>query len=319
MNPRYVLAVTDFSAWGDKALARAACLCVEHGAALKLIYFAGSPEARPLDIATRLSHHAVQLEQRHDIPVAWVGRIPDSVDDLLAASRQADLVIWGTEQVTGLRAFAAGQPYEALFRQSKRPVLVVRAQPSEAYRKVLVAVDFSEASRRLVEYGLALNTSADVELFHAISTANEGKLRYAEVSDDSIRAYRQACRRYAQDRMFWLTDSYDARRNRVMAGIGHGDPARQAVVQQEHSGAELIVVGKHPSSSASDFVFGSIAKRVLRFARTDVLVVPHDFEAVSRMCAVTRLSSDQPALRRVRAGAPRPPSRPNPAALPAKA
>ena len=104
--------------------------------------------------------------------------------------------------------------------------------------------------------------------------------------------------------MFWLTDSYDARRNRVQSAIGHGDAARQAVVQQQHGGAELIVVGKHPASLVTDVLFGSVAARVLRQAHADVLVVPHDFESASSACAAARLVVEQPVVRRVRAGAP---------------
>lgn len=173
-----------------------------------------------------------------------------------------------------------GQPVEGMLRRCQRPILVVRRPAHAPYRSLVVAVDFSEASRRLVELGFALNPDAQVELFHAISTANEGKLRYAEVSEQAIKAYRNECRRYAQGRMFWLTDSYDARRNRVLSAIGHGHPARQVLVQQQRSGAELIVVGKHPASAMSDFVFGSTAQRILRDSASDVLVVPHDHQGV---------------------------------------
>ena len=150
-----------------------------------------------------------------------------------------------------------GQPVDELLRTARRPVLVVRREAEHAYRSLIVAVDFTEASRGLIDLGFALNKSAQVELFHAVSTANEGKLRYAEVSDRAIKAYRSECRRYAQDRMFWLTDSYDTRRNRVLSAVGHGDAARQTVVQQQNSGAELIVVGRHPSSRLSDLFFES--------------------------------------------------------------
>jgi len=319
MNPRYVLAITDFSAFGDHALSRAAHLCAAHGAALKLVHFNGRRDSWPLDAPTRLSQHAAQLKQRHGIHVSPFSRTPETADDLLAAARQADLLVWGTAPLAGLRVLFEGQPYETLMRRSRRPVLVVRHPARESYRKVLVAVDFSASSRRLVELSLALNESADVELFHAISAANEGKLRHAEVSEQAIRDYRQACRRYAQDRMFWLTDSYDARRNRVMGGIGHGDPARQAVVQQQRSAAQLIVVGKRPSSALTDFVFGSVARRVLRLGAADVLVVPHDVEPASGADALARLAAEQqPVVRRVRAGALRPPGRPDPAALRAR-
>jgi nucleotide-binding universal stress UspA family protein len=263
-----LLAVTDFSSQGDSALERAALLCVEHGASLDL---ACPGEPPPLDANERLGHHALQLGRRHDIAVRAAGQPADD----------ADLVVWGAAPVRNLRSLFAGQPVQALPRLSGRPTLVVRRRATRAYGSMLVAVDFTDASRRLVEFALAFSPSADVELFHAIDMNNENKLRYAEVSVQSIKAYRDACRRHAQNRLFWLTDSTSTRRNRVYSAIGHGDPARQAVVQQQNSGAELVVVGKHPASALSDFVFGSVAQRVLRYGQGDVLVVPHDHAATA--------------------------------------
>lgn len=304
-----ILAITDFSTGTDAVLARAAQLAVEHGATLKLMYVAPGGELPCPDAACRLSHHALQLRQRHGIDVRTVTRTFNTDDDVANAAWCADLVVAGASRERSLRSFLCGQPVERLLRAARRPVLVVsRAAGSApaAYGRLLVAVDFSEASRRLIAAAFTLGKSAHVELFHAISTANEGKLRYAEVSDQAIKAYRQECRRYAKDRMFRLTDSTDARRNRVYSAIGHGDPARQAIVQQQHSGAELIVVGKHPASALSDFLFGSVAQRVLRHAAIDVLVVPHDFQPATRAVAARRLEESLPQpTRRVRAGAPR--------------
>ncbi|MGK6308289.1 universal stress protein [Variovorax sp. DT-64] len=307
MTPHSILAVTDFSRQGDYALARAGHLCAEHRAALKLLCVAYPGEPPPPDAACRLAHHALQLQQRHGIRVRALNQIAFSPDDVLASARSADLLVWGTARVRGVRAFLTGQPVEAVLRQCRRPVLVVRRPAHAPYRSLVVAVDFSDASRRLVDLGFALNQHADVELFHAISTANEGKLRYAEVSEQAIKVYRDQCRRYAQDRMFWLTDSYDARRNRVLSAIGHGDPARQVLVQQQRSGAELVVVGKHPASALSDFIFGSVAQRVLdRGSGSDVLVVPHDLEPASSTTAVERLQAGPRTVRRLRAGVGRP-------------
>ncbi len=302
MTPHSVLAVTDFSRQGDHALARAGHLCAEHGATLKLLCVAYPGEPPPPDAACRLAHHALQLHQRHGIRVRALSRLAFSLDDVLASARSADLLVWGTARARGVRAFLTGQPVEAVLRQCQRPVLVVRRPAQAPYRSLVVAVDFSEASRSLVELGFALNQQADVELFHAISTANEGKLRYAEVSEHAIKVYRDQCRRYAQDRMFWLTDSYDARRNRVLSAIGHGDAARQVLVQQQRSGAELVVVGKHPASALSDFVFGSVAQRVLDHGSdSDVLVVPHDRQPASGATAVKRLEAEPRAVRGLRA------------------
>lgn len=315
MTPRSILVVTDFSPCGHHALSRAALLAAQHDAALRLVYLAYPAEAPPEDAATRLAHHALQLTQRHGIRASAVSRLCFTVDDLLPEVRHADLVVWGTARVSGLRAFFVGQPVERLLRAARRPVLVVRRDAAHDYRSLIVAVDFSPTSQALVDVGLALARPARAELFHAVSTANEGKLRQAEVSPAAIKAYRDACRRHAQDRMLRLTDSYDARRNRVRSAVGHGDPARQTVVQQQNSGAELIVVGRHPSSRWADLFFASTASRILGFSATDVLVVPHDWAPASGVHAVTRLAADALAVRRVRAGAPEPPALPNPAAV----
>jgi nucleotide-binding universal stress UspA family protein len=316
MTPHSVLAVTDFSAQGDNALSRAAHLCAEHGATLKLIYLAYPRESTPPDAGCRLAHHAVQLGQRHDIRVRSVSRIAFALEDVLPEARCADLLVWGTAPVRGIASFFLGQPVEGMLRRCQRPILVVRNPAGGPYRSLVVAVDFSEASRSLVELGFALARDAQVELFHAVSTANEGKLRYAEVSEQAIKAYREECRRYAQDRMFWLTDSYDARRNRVLSAIRYGNPARQVVVQQQRSGAELIVVGKHPSSAVVDLLFESVAQGVLRDSTSDVLVVPHDHQPASSATAAKRLAAQPRVVRRMRAGAPEAPGRPDPAAMP---
>lgn len=315
MTLRSILVVTDFSPCGNNALSRAALLAAQHGAALRLVYLAYPADAPPQDATTRLAHHALQLGQRHGVGASAASRLGFTVEDLLPEVQHADLIVWGTASVSGLRSFFVGQPVERFIRAARRPVLVVRREAAHGYRSLIVAVDFSHTSRALVDFGLALARPARAELFHAVSTANEGKLRHAEVSARAIKAYRDACRRHAQDRMLRLTDSYDARRNRVRSAIGHGDPARQTVVQQQNSGAELIVVGRPPSSRWTDLFFESTASRILGFAATDVLVVPHDREPASGAHAVARLAADPLAVRRVRAGAPEPPSLPNPAAV----
>ena len=213
----------------------------------------------------------------------------------------------------GLAAWFRTHPAVRMLRACQRPVLVVRKAAAQPYQSLLVAVDFSQVSQRLVELGSALQPSARIELFHAIDTTNEGKLRYAEVSERAIRAYREECQRFAQDRMFTLADSYDARRNRLSSTIGRGDPARQVVVQQQHTAADLIVVGKHPASLLSDLVFESVAHRILRHAPTDVLVVPHGYQPATSAAPAQRLATDLPT-RRVKAGQPRLPRYPNPAA-----
>ena len=282
MTTRPILAVTDFSSHGDNALTRAALLCAEHGIALELACI-GCPDSPPADALSRLAQHAQQLSRAHGIVARGAGRLYDSLEALRPRVDAAELVVWGMAPVSGLRAFFMGQPVTELIRSAGRPVLVVRREARHLYQSVMVAVDFSERSRSLVDAGFWLSKSAAVELFHAVSTANEGKLRFAEVSESAINLYRQECRRYAQNRMIRFTDTFDTRRNRLQSTIAHGEPARQILVQQSHSGSDLIVVGKHPASTLSELVFGSVAGRLLNYSgagdgSADVLVVPHGWQ-----------------------------------------
>lgn len=319
MSPRFILAVTDFSHQGTHAMDRAALLSAEHGAVLTLAYLGHPKETPAADAANRLEQHARQLAQVHGIKVRAVSRLSHTVQELLPEASAADLVVWGTAQVRSLRSFFLGQSVDELLRRAQRPVLLARRRAEHPYRKLLVAVDFSPASRALVDVGCAISKTAPVELFHAINTINERKLRQAEVSDRDIRVYREQCLGYARDRMVWLTDSYDARRNRVRSAIGRGDPSLQALVQQQRSGSDLIVVGRHPASAFSDLMFESVSARIVSYsagddARSDVLIVPHGWQPALGTSAV-----GQAGVRRIRAGAPKAPAGPNPAALQAGA
>lgn len=302
MNIRSILAITDFSRQANQAVDRAAQLAVLHRATLRLMVFATDGDAAPVDAASRLAHTAKDLGRRLAITVRTVSRSANSLADVAQEGSCADLLVLGYDRERTLGALLRGQTAERLARLCRCPILVSKRAPRQRYRRILVAVNFTPASKNLVKLAWMLDDDAEVELFHAISTRNEAKLRSAEVSRHAIKAYRHECMRHARDRIFWLTDSFDSRRNRVMSAIGHGDPARQAAIQQDCVGADLLVVGKRSNSPFMDFVFGSVAQRVLCWASSDVLIVPDDFQASSRAAAMQRIEAERafaPAVGRI--------------------
>ncbi|RYY68191.1 MAG: universal stress protein, partial [Comamonadaceae bacterium] len=157
------------------------------------------------------------------------------------------------------------------------------------YARMLVAVDLSPASQALVQVAARLDPHADLEIFNALSTLNEARLRSAEASEAAVLAYRQRCLRHAEQRMVAFSNSFDARRNRFLTTIGRGDPGMQAVIQQERSGADLVVVGKRTATAWEDFVSGSVAHRVLSWGSSDVLVVPQAHVEATAPIALQRM------------------------------
>lgn len=290
MNINSILAVTDLAPAPDHAIDRAAMLAAEHGAVLSLMYAADSDGRNLSDALAQLTHLAKLTSQRFGITVRTVGRSGDAIEQISEEASRHDLLVIGHGSERSLSAFLRGTRTERIMRLCPCPVLVTKLEAKKRYGRILVAVGFTNTSKALVNLAFGFDADAEVELFHSISTRDEAKLRSAEASEHVVKAYRHRTRLQAHERMFWLTDSSDARRNRVMSTVGRGDPARQVAVQQEYGGAELIVVGKRLRSALADFFFGSVAQRLLSQSSSDVLVVPHDHR--STILASTKIRAE---------------------------
>jgi nucleotide-binding universal stress UspA family protein len=274
MNIKSILVVTDLSAREDLAIERAAQLAGTHRATVRLMYVPAAGEVPHPAAAARLTNAARQLQDRLGLRVKTAPVKAHKLEDLAAEARGMNLVVLAHRHERSTAAFFRGEPVVRLLRRCGCPVLVARRASGEHYRRTLVAVDFSETSQALVKLAGAFDGRADLEVFHAISTQDEAKLRPAEAPGQVVRAYREGCLRQAQEQVVAIGASLAARTNPVLTIVGLGDPGRQAVIRQEHSGADLLVLGKRRSSAWQDFFCASVAHRVLSWGSSDVLVVP---------------------------------------------
>jgi len=289
MNIHSILAFTDFSAAGNAALARAALLASQHAARLSITYLPGTAEGLDLNICGLLHALADRLGRQHALDVHAIAPLTARhVEDAVSHAAWADLLVTAELPASLMGQLLFGRPLDKLLRRCQRPVLVVKRPALAPYRRVLVAVDFSAQADRLVDLAQHFG-EGELELFHALRPGQDGALRHPEIPSHVVTAWRQAGIAEVRQRMVRLTDSMAARRNRVLATIGHGDPGRQAAVQQENAGADLLVVGKAPRSALSELIFGSVASRALRCAGGDVLVAPHGHARATKVAAVRRI------------------------------
>jgi nucleotide-binding universal stress UspA family protein len=274
LNIKSILAVFDLSAQEHIAVQRACRLAETHQATLKLMYVpAPGQEVHP-GAAIRLANAGRQLEERLGLRVTTVPVKPVKLEDIVGEAKAVDLVVLPHRHERSTAAFFRGQPVLRLLRRSDTPLLVVRRTHRPPYERILVAVDFTPGSQSVVNLAAAFDPHAQLELFHAVSTRNEARLRAAEATEHAVRAYRAKCHRRAEENMLSLAGSLDARSDGVLTALGRGDPGRQTVMQQEHSGADLVVVGKKRTSAWEDFLCGSVAHRVLSWGSSDVLIIP---------------------------------------------
>ena len=290
---RSILVVTDLSSSEmDVAVARAVHLACAHDATLRLMYVPPGKASPPPDAAKLLARLAGQLEQERLLRTTSIGSTTGSLHDVAREALDSDLVVFADRREQSIAALFLGQPVQRLLKVCERPLLLARTVPRAHYARILVGVNFTDGCEALLEFAADLDPLAQLELFHAIATDGEAHLQAAEVSGSALMAYRASKRLGAQANLVRLTDSFGVRRNRVLTTLGRGDAGRQIVIQQEHGGADLVVVGAHRASALVPLFAGGVAHRVLASGSSDVLVIPRGHARPTRSAAVRRLTKE---------------------------
>jgi nucleotide-binding universal stress UspA family protein len=155
-----------------------------------------------------------------------------------------------------------------LVRMSDVPVLAAAGGLLRAPRRILVAVDFSETSRRAARLALEVASSnATIYLAHVAprdATFYDWKAQGASYKEDAGNALQQL-------------------REQVRAPAGtqvhtvllQGDPATELLAFAASVNAELIATGSHGHGFVARLLIGSVATRIVRCSTCSVLTVPH--------------------------------------------
>jgi len=284
-----ILAATDFTGSGSKAVHRAARLAMEQRARLELLHIVHSPaleSLRPLfpsptDVEKRILQDArTQLEKLATAVAAETGVRPGTgvhlghvVDGILAGSEAADLLVVGARGANPVRDLLIGSTAERLLRKSQQPVLMVNREPAHAYRRVLVPMDFTPVSGPLLRMAMQLAPEARITAFHAFDIPFEAKLWLTGVPEDRIQDYRDKARQFSIDALHALIGDAGADAGRCEAVAELGEAAPLILDQAAAIGADLIVMGKRDQTVAEELLLGSVARRVLASSDCDVLVL----------------------------------------------
>lgn len=289
MNIESILAVTDFSTAAEHGLERAALIAVRHQAKLRIIYGAEVPNPGLADPSSRLRQRGRQLARRHSIMVEVLEHTENMLDDLVKQARSANLLVLDHRRHRTLQVFWRGTTLDQLLRRCRCPILVVKQKPCERYERMLVAVNFTVESEKLVRYASSLDADSELELFHSFEALYGAGLHANKGSREAIMEYRKVARQGAADRSLRISDFFDTRRNRVTSLVGSSDPAREIAMHQSFIRSDLVIVGNKRNSALVDLMLGNVAKRLIYWVDSDILVIPHDYQAPTSDVAKERL------------------------------
>lgn len=294
---RAVLAATDLSAPSRHAADRLARVAAGCGAAMTLLHAAGgsaldelrhwmgqggAAEQALFDQArTDLQQLAQSIGLRHGVSVAPEVGAGSAVDEIAAAAERLDagLIALGVRGSGYLRRLVLGSTAEQVLRRSHRPVLVVRQTAHEAYRRVLVAVDFSPWTDATLDLAQQVAPGAHLVLMHAWTVPFEGKLRFAGVDEATVAHYRSDAQAQATRRLHQLAQDHGLPSGAWSPSLVQGDAWLGIVEQEQEQDCDLIAVGKHGRHAIEELLLGSVTKSVLGETQGDVLVATHPFGA----------------------------------------
>ena len=284
---------TDLSWYANRAETRAAMLAHELGGAeLDLVHVIGSlaleslrhlliqppeqTERRLIDSAKeKIAGIAHRLAEKHGIPVTPILEIGRAHSEIArhAEAIDAGLVVLGAHGGSFVHELFLGSTADKVLRKLSCPVLIVKREPQAPYQRILVPVDFSEPSRRAMEFALRIAPHAHITVLHAFEVPYEAKLRFSGASDEAILTYRAEAEAQADRGMQQFISTSGATASPLSDIVEFGPAPAVIRAKAEVLEPDLIVMGKHGQSGWEEMLLGSVTKQVILDASCDVLVV----------------------------------------------
>jgi nucleotide-binding universal stress UspA family protein len=286
-----ILIATDFSPRGERAVQRAAQLASEHAAELYLLHvlpalplevFKRLIAETPLETEQRLYNRAkVALQNRAEILASKGIRVKHHVAigrahleiNRYAQSHHADLIVIGDQGESFAREFFLGTTASKTLRTGHHPLLIVRQEPRDKYKHVLVPVDFSKNSLNALEMALKAVMDASIHVLHAVEMPLGQKMKQAGFDAERVEHFRSQILIHAREGMEKIVSDYAHGARRVASIIEYGhapDVIREKVQALD---IDLAVMGKRGQTELDEALFGSVTKHVLYETSCDVLVV----------------------------------------------
>lgn len=193
-----------------------------------------------------------------------------------ALEDQAELIVVSSHGQGTFRRLLLGSTTMGVLQDSPCPVLVVRSEKSQIYRKVILAIDFSDASTAVIQTAMRYTPDAHFVLTHVLQAPFEQMQQLALLDADQINTYRQAARDEAARQLDAIAQSHGLSDDKYSIEVIPGNDNQVWSSLQERLQCDLIVTAKHGHHVTRDRLLGSFTQSVLSQAECDVLVVAPD-------------------------------------------
>ncbi len=269
---RSILVATEKRSGPDSALDCGRALARELQLPLVLLHvLSGTPEKEE---QREVEHAVSHWREVADYPVTSRVRSGDQAEAILSVARdaQAPVIVIGEHRDHVIEDLFTKSTAEALVEGSRRMVLVASPGQHHRFARLLLATDFSDASRRALGVASQLFPEATIDIVHAWHVPYEGFLSSGLTHDQFEADARKRAAAFVSSLEGQGSDGG------VPIRIGNlhleeGETLSVICKALEKLGSDLLVIGAHGESGLFRSATGSIAKALLEGSPCNVLAV----------------------------------------------
>ncbi|MEE8522263.1 MAG: universal stress protein [Gemmatimonadota bacterium] len=280
-----VLAATDGSEYGAKAVQTGAALSRRAGASFEVVTIvevlmlppvAMAPPAEALEYDDAFTTEALRKAEAQardadqaEAPIHVYSGFPAPLISRVADERAADLIVLGAHPHPAVARFLVGNTAERVIRTARRPVLVAIEPRTEPFRRILVAVDLSTQSRRVLRAAAAIAKADGAELraLYAREPLPPMLLESGLFVEESYPGL-------GPDDLAESIAVAELRDIRVEPRVREGRAGDAVLEETAEWDADLVVIGSHGFGFFERLLLGSTSIHILRHSRRATVIVP---------------------------------------------
>jgi len=290
LNIQRILYPTDLSQGADRAFPQAAALAQWHDAELHILNVAGRHDHRFEEMRENFPLSSERLDEMLGAAPAETSRpdvraltiIQEQIESADPAGRivtyseeaDIDVVVMGTHGRSGVERLLIGSVAEEVVRTAPCPVFTIRTEPEDvpakAVRRILVPVDFSDASEVAVQHAkeLALTYGAQIDLLHVVEDivypSTYGIEPVSIPTDEVIQRVEKGLADMAREELGY---------EHIVVEATPGYAPTSILDYVEDNDVDLVVISTHGRTGLDRVLIGSVSERVVRQAPVPVFVV----------------------------------------------
>ena len=279
-NVYRILVAIDMSKMAEEALKRAIIIAKEKNAQLLVIHviepffieFPFIPSVDEKDLKREVKEQVDRLTVKAGIEHTLFVESGSAASSIILASQKtkADLVIIGTHDKNDLKSNYFGSTALEVIQKTHIPVLIVKNEVNNMYKKMLLATNLSDYSKKSILFANALFNTTSRKYLYAFETVDQREALRYNISLKQQEKFKAELLSKATISLKEFIKNMNNAEIALIPSIASINEDLLTYIDKEE--ADLLVLGSKGVDNLNSFVFGSTASFLVQRASLDVLV-----------------------------------------------